>query len=275
MNRTDLCQEAVERLESWPKGIEKEEYIINETTLTRLIIHTSHAAKQIGKPEGCYITATLPHFAHESGVSEATLEALTKELKNLLPKEGPILVVGAGNRQITPDAYGPFTAEQVLATRHIPMDIGFRSVTVISPGVMAQTGLELAELVQMMTKQLKPACVIVVDALAAASPARLGCTWQLCDQGIAPGSGVLNNRKTISPQSLGVPVVGIGVPTVIDASPFLSHDNHLDRWPAENLMITPRDVDLMVRRAAGLTATVINCALHPGLTPQEAQQLLA
>jgi spore protease len=190
----------------------------------------------------------------------------------MLPK-GPVLVAGLGNNDITPDAIGPRTVRQVLATRHIGGELarenGFdalRPTAAIAPGVLGQTGMEIAEIIRALAATLKPAAVIAVDALAAGDVSRLGTTIQISSAGISPGSGVMNAREELSEKSLGLPVISVGVPTVIDAAALTGSSTPM--------MITPRDIDLLVGRAGKALSLIINKALQPELSFEEIAYLV-
>ena len=208
--------------------------------------------------------------------AETVTEELTKELYRMLP-EGPALVIGLGNRDITPDVIGPMAASRVMATRHLFSEqlerMGLeqlRSVCVLSPGVMGQTGLEVLELLKPMLKEQKFASVIAVDALAARSAGRLGNTIQLCDSGISPGSGVLNRRAELSEKTLGMPVIAIGIPTVVDAATLI-----YDLCPqcqysgGQPMMVTPRNIDSIAAMGAKIISRAINRSLQPFLSDEE------
>mgnify|MGYP002590559587 FL=1 len=204
--------------------------------------------------------------------------------------DGPILVAGLGNRDITPDALGPKAADRILATRHVRKELArvagmenLRAVSVLVPGVLGDTGIETAEALEIMVSRLHPAGVIAIDALAARSLRRLGNTVQISDSGIAPGSGIGNMRPPLSRETLGVPVIGVGVPTVVSGSTFaadlLGADDHdreaLSRIiaPTDNIMVTVREVDLLISRASDLVAMAVNLALNPGFTADEYARL--
>ena len=197
------------------------------------------------------------------------------------------LVVGLGNAQITPDALGPLTVRQILATRHIPAQLaeqtglsGLRPVAAIAPGVLGQTGIETGEIILSIVRDLSPAAVVAVDALAAGSPERLGCTIQLSDSGISPGSGVLNARKELSRQSLGVPVLSLGIPTVVDGGTLVCgllgcEDESRVPEEARAMMVTPRDVDALIERGAKHLSLALNAALQPQLSLEEISYLVS
>lgn len=233
-----------------------------------------------------YITMEVPSISDHIDSDNALLNYFKEELSNLLPEEGLVLVAGLGNRSITPDALGPQTAEQVLATRHIRGELaritgleGLRPVAVTHPGVLGCTGVETGEVLHAMVEELNPCAVIAVDALAARSLSRLGCTIQLSDAGISPGAGVGNERPRLSKKTLGVPVIGIGVPTVVDGA-TLAADLTGGNVPREKIeprgaemVVTPREIDLLVARAARLLAMGVNVCLNPSLSPEEFSML--
>ena len=229
---------------------------------------------------GSYITAQVPPLTDNDEGLAAYARVVGEELRRLLPEKGTVLVAGLGNDSITPDALGPQAAALVLATRHIRGEFArssglddLRSAAVLVPGVLGKTGMESGETIQGVCGMLHPAAVIVIDALAARSLERLGCTVQLCDTGIAPGSGVGNNRPAVSRENLGVPVIGLGVPTVVDARTIAWELTGREEAEAEvaprgePMMVTPREIDLMIRRASRLVAMSVNAALQPDYDP--------
>lgn len=243
-------------------------------TLTRTAVTSAAAADAIGRPMGHYITAELPPLSDDESQLTAHAAVIAKELAALLPPKGVVLVAGLGNTAVTPDALGPQTADMVLATRHIRSEwarsLGLddlRSVAVIRTDVLGKTGVESGEILQSVCRTVQPTAVIAIDALAARSLARLGCTVQLCDTGIAPGSGVGNARLPLSRELFGVPVIGIGVPTVVDAATIVREFGGKGTDEAAAMMVTPREIDLVVRRAARLLALAINGALQPDYDP--------
>ncbi len=270
--RTDLAMEAA------PAAAVQKEHI-QGMELSGLDL-TAEEAARIGKSAGRYITATLPPLTDDEHELEKKAVVLGDRLRLLLPESGSVLVVGLGNEAITPDALGPRTASMVLATRHIRGEFArsvglddLRPTVVLKPDVLGNTGMESSEMVAGVCRIVKPAAVIAVDALAARSVARLGCTVQLSNTGISPGSGVGNNRKALSRETLGVPVIGVGVPTVVDAG-TLARDltgavqESVSPRGAE-MMVTPREIDLMIARAARLLAMTIHAALQPTYSPLE------
>lgn len=249
--------------------------------ITEIEVCNAAGEKELGKPQGKYITVEIPEFAHDSELLDGRLTAMTETLCSLLPKDGAVLVAGLGNPDITPDALGPRTARGVFATRHIDktlaQSLGFselREVCAVCFGVLGQTGMETAEALRGMVDTVHPCAVITVDALASRSLSRLGKTVQLTDTGITPGSGVGNSRARIDRETLGVPVIAVGVPTVVDAATLI-HDFTDGHAPHEayakeagTMMVTPREVDTLVRRASRFLSLAINCALQPALEPE-------
>lgn len=231
--RTDLALEQKERFEA--DNVEISGVIVeeiydeeNEIRVTTVKIETENGARVMGKPVGTYITLEAPSLAlpdedFHSEVSEKIKEFVGKMLPDTMEKK-KLLVVGLGNRQVTPDALGPYVVDNLFVTRHIFLEYGkyalsnTECVSAIVPGVMGQTGMETVEIVKGVVQETHPDAVIVIDALAARSSKRLNRTIQIADTGIHPGSGVGNHRNAITKESLGIPVIAIGVPTVIDAA---------------------------------------------------------
>lgn len=290
--RTDLALERRDTLKTVPEGIETEEIRRGEDRVIRMRVATQAAARQIDKPAGHYITVQTPPLGHAAGYRPESAETVAQELAALLPDSGAVLVVGLGNTQITPDALGPRAASAVLATRHIERELAhgtglgqLREVSVLSPGVLGQTGMETAEIIRAVARELSPAAVITVDALASARLDRLGCTVQMTDTGIAPGSGVGNARARIDRETIGVPVISIGVPTVVDALTLaaeLTHhsaeDQDLVRDMEPNgsrMVVTPREIDLLIEHAAKLVGMAIGRALQPHIPIDDMMALTA
>jgi spore protease len=278
--RTDLALECRELMAEQCEGVDSEELTVGEAKITRITVKNAAGEQAIGKPMGSYITIEVPPFSDESVSDDTRRSAVTVELSRLLPKEGPILIAGLGNSDITPDALGPKTVAGIFATRHISEELSrslglgrLRSVSVIEPGVLGKTGMETAEIIKGLVTQVGPSAVIVIDALASRRLARLGCTVQISDTGIVPGSGVGNRRNEISRNTLGVPVIAMGVPTVVDATTLVQdlsphcQAEDFDQKGGE-MMVTPREIDTVIQHAADLMALSINCALHPHLSAE-------
>ncbi len=289
--RTDLALERREMINEDIDGVDVSKTENDECKTTIIDIKTENAAKRLGKGVGKYITLEMNPFSNEAAVSDGRLKALTESIKQLLPEgDGTVLVAGVGNEDITSDALGPETASLVFATRHINREIqkaaGFseelRPVAVVSAGVLGKTGIESGEYIKSICEAVKPQCIITIDALAAGSVERLGTTVQMSDTGIAPGSGIGNARARIDKDFIGVPVVAIGIPTVVDAISLSSElsgvsPEKLDKTKllnGERMIVAPKDIDLLIKNASYLLALSINCALQPTLTPKELYALM-
>ena len=246
--------------------------------VTRVDILDQRGEEALGKPRGTYLTVDLTTFwQRREDFFQRAVRAVGAPLKELVPTEGPVLVVGLGNRAKTPDAVGPLAADHVLVTRHLisamPRQFsGFRPVSVLRTGVLGTTGVESAESVRGLAAEVKPACVIAVDALASRRTGRVCAAVQLSDTGIIPGSGVGNHRSPLNAGTLGVPVIAIGVPTVVDSATLaadLLEESGITDYDAEalqksrqNLMVTPRDIDQQVRDLGKVIGYGINWALQ-------------
>lgn len=288
--RTDLAVEARELLEKDIGGTDYFTQEYGDVTLTRLKIKTPEAAHKMGKPEGTYLTFDVPPFSDDFRDPTERIRLIAKELSALLPQHGLILVAGLGNTEITPDNLGPKTAKGVLATRHITGELArstglddLRPVAVLAPGVLGQTGIETGELLYSVTQKLHPAALIVVDALASRKLDRLGCTVQVSDTGISPGSGVGNARPKINRQTMGVPVISLGVPTVVDAMTLAAdllgrEEEGVEEEVSprgEPMVVTPREIDLLIDRAAKLVSMAINHALQPSFSIEDLGALVS
>mgnify|MGYP000877087904 FL=1 len=235
-----------------------------------------------------YITLEVKSISDHLDSDNRLLSVTARELKSLLPESGGVLVAGLGNRAITPDALGPLTAENTLATRHIKGELArvtgldkLRAVSVVSPGVLGCTGIEAFEILKALVEEVKPAAVVAIDALAARNPERLGCTVQLCNAGISPGEGVGNSRPRIDETTLGTPVISMGIPTVVDAVTLATDlldgktQDIKDKIEPHGaaMMVTPREIDLIISRGARLLGMGINVALNPSLSIEDFDEL--
>ena len=277
--RTDLAVEAhrvragAGRLE----GVEVRETDRNGFRVSTVEVRSPAASEELCKPIGVYHTVPLdPVLRREEAAFSAAAELISALIGDLLPKNDRFsaLVVGLGNRAITPDAVGPQTMESVLATRHLQdqaadLFSALRPVCAISPGVLGTTGIEAARMVKAVSADLRPDVVIAVDALACSEPERLCRTIQITDTGITPGSGVGNDREALNRDSLGVPVIAVGVPTVMDIRTVSDSD------VLEGLFVTPRDIDTTVSDFSKLTGYAINLALQPELLIPDLDLLLS
>ena len=246
-------------------------------TVTRVEILDERGAAALGKPQGRYVTLELDGFwQRRNGYFQRAVEALGQLLRELLPPEGSVLVVGLGNAAMTADAVGPETLRNLLVTRHLLSALpaqfsGFRQVSAFAAGVLGDTGVESAEAVSALVRELRPDCVVAVDALAARKPGRVCNALQLSDSGIVPGSGVGNHRAALNRESLGVPVCALGVPTVVDAQTLaldlleeagLRPGPSLLREKERGMTVTPRDIDRQVRELGRVLGYGLTWALQ-------------
>lgn len=314
--RTDLAIEAREIFGKGDKGdipgvkvdIERKEDI----TITRVNVEEELGARIMGKAKGNYITIEVPRLKdNDKDLQEEVSKALAMEIAHLvkLNDKSVILVVGLGNWNITPDALGPKVVEHLLVTRHIKeyipdqIDESVRSVCAVAPGVLGITGIETSEIIRGIVDRVKPDIVIAIDALASRKLERVNTTIQIADTGINPGSGVGNNRKQLSKETLGIPVVAIGVPTVVDAATMANDtidmviDSMIDEANKDSdfykmlkdmnrddkyklihevlypyfghLMVTPKEVDRLIEDISVVIADGLNVALHPGIDTKD------
>ncbi len=289
--RTDLALEARELWESSTQfstnvgGIVQQERQRDALNVTEVTVTTPEGAQALGKPMGRYVTLSLDGAQRrESDAFPRTVRAIAEELGTFLKEAeaGTVLVAGLGNRFITPDALGPGVHRHVLVTRHLvsgmPEHFGYlRPVASLAAEVLGNTGVESGEVVRAVCRSIRPACVIAVDALASRSMDRLCRTVQITDTGITPGSGVGNHRFALDAESLGVPVIAVGVPTVVDAATLAADLTGQTTRPEEGrtLMVTPRDIDQQVADLSRLLGFGISLALQPQMTVAELELLLS
>ena len=283
--RTDLAIESHEISGGNNEGIGFESESRCGMKIHRLSIRTKSAARRIGKPCGKYITiSSLPLTDNFRDIS-SQICTIADEISALIPKKGDALVIGIGNTDITSDALGPFSASTVIATRHIKGEIArsaglssLRPASVLSPGVLGKTGIETGEIVMSLIRSISPAVVIAIDSLASKSVSHLGRTVQISDTGISPGSGIGNNRFALTEKSLGIPVIGIGIPTVVDALTLISDLSEnaapSDLEAARSMIVTPREVDLLIERGSKMIGMAINCALQREYSFEELASLI-
>ena len=282
--RTDLAVEAIENRKTAAAlpHVRQSDRMLEGFAVHEVRILSEDAAREIGKPQGRYLTLELDALIRrEEDAFPRACKALSTLLRELLPRpnDGPVLIAGLGNRMITPDAIGPQTADHVIATRHLVAQspavfADWRPVSALAPGVLGQTGVETGEVICGVLDRVRPAAVIAVDALAAGRLSRLLRTVQLADTGITPGAGVGNARTALNEETLGVPVIAVGVPTVVDGA-TLAHEisSQLGQPDCEALddlsqpvMITTRDIDREVADISRMIGYAINMALHPHLS---------
>lgn len=311
-SRTDLALEERERFEGDDVeisgvSIEEESDEKSEINVTKVVIFTEKGAKAMGKPKGTYITLEAPNMSvPDEDYHREISKVLAKYIRQLIPgdkEEQSVLIVGLGNREITPDSLGPDVIGNLLITRHIVQEYGkialgkdkINKISGIVPGVMAQTGMEASEIVRGIVEETKPDYVIAIDALAARSTRRLNRTIQVADTGIHPGSGVGNHRNGLTKENLGVPVLAIGVPTVVDAATIVNDTmenliaameqstrlkdigNTLNLFNAtekyqlireliaphlNGMFVTPKDIDETIKRIGFTISEALNIALQ-------------
>ncbi|MGI5839150.1 MAG: GPR endopeptidase [bacterium] len=315
--RTDLALEAHQLLKQQVarevSGITSEEAQIEGCQVTTVRVHSPEAGERLGKAPGTYVTIETPDLLNKNRLMQEKVSGvLAGELGKLLglkPKDG-VFVVGLGNWNATPDSLGPLVVDRMLITRHlagyVPKELTnrLRSVCAVAPGVLGITGIETSEIVRGIAEKIKPAVVIAIDALAARSIGRIGTTIQLTDTGIHPGSGVGNKRTGITRETLGVPVIALGIPTVVHATTvandtidlllneFRQENRFLDvlrSMEAENkralinevlspavgdLMVTPKEIDLLLNEVSRIVASGINMALHPGVDMEDVSRYI-
>jgi len=288
--RTDLAVEAREYVGEGAEqihGVSVQEYYVPETEIhiTKVVIETKNGAKIIGKPMGTYITLDAPDMMDPDDNYHAEVShEIAKHIKAMLPmkkKEQSFLVVGLGNRDVTADSLGPRSVDNLMITRHIVEKFGaaayardkVNKVSAIIPGVMARTGMETAEIVKGVVEQTSPDAILAIDALAARSTKRLNRTIQISNAGIHPGSGVGNHRNALDETTLGIPVIAIGIPTVVDAGTIVK--DALDKNGAgkiikeafpiadlNNFYVTGKDIDEIVKRLSFTVSEALNEAFE-------------
>ncbi len=263
--RTDLALEAKALWEKSATKTTKLEGVIarEHESVTTVEIINEAGAKALGKPIGRYVTMRLKKY--DTDVRK-NAQLLARQMENMieLTKDESVLVVGLGNRAVTPDALGPQTVDKLFLTRHLTKQQPFdtcRAVSAIVPGVLATTGIETLETVRGVVAHVKPDHIIVVDALAAGGIEHLCSTVQLCDTGIAPGSGVGNRRAAFNEESLGAKVYALGVPTVVDAQ------------TGSGMIVTPRDIDARIAYLSAVLSAAVNLLLHPELDYDDFAQI--
>ncbi len=275
MKRTDLAIEAhnFSSEEADTSGVLINEEEKNGIRVTSVEVTNEMGSKRIGKPLGKYVTIEAPDIKYSTEVYENACHVISDEIKKLckLNNESMVLVVGLGNRDITPDALGTEAVSKIMVTNHLKtnaphiFDGTLRSVCAIAPGVLGTTGIESVEITKAVAKKIDPDLIIVIDALAAADYSRICTTFQLSDAGIAPGSGVGNNREAFSKEVLGTDVIAIGVPTVIDIQSVCEDIS-------ESMFVTPKDIDLVTERCAKTIAGAINLAVLENFSLKEIEE---
>ncbi len=315
--RTDLAVEAREMYQENTQENTEIDGVVARTrklpnvTVTHVEVVSEQGAQSIGKPVGNYITLEIPKIRQrDMQVIKDSIIELANELRNLIQNNDCVLVCGLGNYRVTPDALGPKVLHGILITRHLYDEqnnsyiANMQPVCGISPGVLGTTGIETGEIIRGVAERVKPSVIIAIDALASRKVERVSTTIQIADTGITPGSGIGNTRNALNRETLGVPVIAIGVPTVVDAATitgdtieklinemkngteknsklyeFLENVNEEDKYALikevltpydANLFVTPKDVDMTISDISKVISTGINMALQPSLTLNDA-----
>lgn len=267
INTSDLALESYESAEKTQlDGVVVEE----NGGITTVSVLNEKGAKAIEKPIGKYTTLEVDSFINNIDIFDGRLDSFSSILKSMLPKNiASAMVVGLGNINITADSLGPKMQKYILSTRHIMNDLsklpGFENlfcVSAVSTGVLGETGIESAEIIAGVAEKIKPSCIIAVDALAATSEKRLGTTVQFSSSGISPGSGVGNHRNEISEKTLGIPVIGIGIPTVVNTA-VLGNSRDSSNY------VTPREIDKIIEQGAKLIGMGINACFQEGISHRD------
>lgn len=324
--RTDMADESravgsgarmIQQQAGVQNGIKVEQDGDNDVKITRVHVVSPAGEQSTGKPIGTYITMDMPAIREKSrDLYEKTARMLAREIENLvhLNDKDTVLVVGLGNWNVTADSLGPKVSAHLMVTRHLheflpkEIDDGVRPVCAISPGVLGITGIETGDIIKGVVDQVKPALVIAIDALASRNMNRVNASIQLADTGIAPGSGIGNKRMAIAKETLGVPVIAIGIPTVVDAATMasdtidlmidgmmkqaatnsdlykmLSGINRDEKYQtiinllepySGNLVVTPKDTDEIVEYLSKLVANSINMALHKNINEKDIDRFI-
>lgn len=296
--RTDLAMESFEHTgENSVPGVDIHSWETADIRMTEVLIRSDEAAQMLNKPCGTYLTMECTLLRERDPDARLAMSALLgEELARLLKGDEtqPVLVVGLGNRFITPDSLGPLTVDRTLVTRHIVQSEfsggQLHSVCAIAPGVLGITGIETVEMIQSLTQHLHPRAILCIDSLAARASERIGCTLQLTDTGIQPGAGVGNHRTPLTKSTLGVDVIAVGMPTVVyaatlardafstlaekqgtpcDEDTLESMERDLFGETIGEMIVTPREIDSIVQDAAGMIAAGLNRALQPTLSDAE------
>ena len=319
--RTDLAVEAKEIYSAQNNGettgVEVDEYDEGDIKITNVKIVSDVGEKMMGKPQGTYITIDIPEFVHYDGEAMDRVSiVMGKVLKPLINLEDSMtaLVVGLGNWNVTPDAIGPKVVSKIMVTRHLKqlvpdsIDEGIRPVCAISPGVLGITGMETGEIIRGVVEKIKPNLVICIDALASRKMDRVNRTIQIGTSGISPGAGIGNRRMQINEKTIGVPVIAIGVPTVVDAATlandtidlvldemirtanaggeFYNMLKSIDKEEKQkmiteilnpyvgNLVVTPKEIDMVINSLSKIIANGLNIALQPALDLEDINKFL-
>jgi len=306
--RTDLAIEAHEMCskekaeQNHLEGIDVSEQKEGEVYVTKITVKDEKGSSILGKPKGTYITLEIPNLKYSDEAYKSACKQIAIEIGNLarVDNNTKTLVVGLGNKYITPDALGPKTVSYLVVTNHIKqgndfLGDSFSRVCAVVPGVLGTTGIETSDIIKGVADKIKPDLIIAVDALASRSMDRISNTVQIADTGISPGSGVENKREGVNEETLGVKVIAIGVPTVVDAATvasdsidaaFCGQKGNFENISREkiysalaknvgNMMVTPKDIDSVIEKASKTVANGINLALHKNISLEEIESYIS
>lgn len=283
LNRTDLAME-LEGITESIDGVTYDRRDEDGIETVCISIETDEAEKKLSKPKGRYVSISAPDILYDSEIYEKTIEAVANVIKEFGDTKKEVLVAGLGNSNITPDALGPEVVSRVLVTKHMKERLNYDfvdklgSVSAIAPGVLGTTGIKTSQIIKAIVNEEKPGLIIAVDAYCAKSIDRISTTIQVSDTGIIPGGGVGNRQAAINYETMGVPVIAIGIPTVVDAvavAASLLEDTSEDRIRSglgkngESLVVTPKDIDIIIDRGAKTVANAINRAFNPQLSIED------
>jgi len=291
--RTDLAIEAGELKQLGEKDGFLETVSTGAIPVSRVRIVNENAATLTGKPMGTYATVFFDGAFSDDGLFDEAVEKTAEVLREFLKNIRSVLAVGLGNAEMTADALGPRVIDRLIVSRHLKdqlpelyRELALGDLSALRPGVLGQTGIETAELIRAAAETVKPDALLVFDALASRRVKRLCATVQISDTGISPGSGVGNHRSRIDRNTLGIPVISVGIPTVVDAATLTvdalekihatDGESRIDRWTEDegdalrellngyenNLIVTPQDIDTLIERTAKLLSEAVNKAIH-------------
>lgn len=306
MIRTDLAMEATEAYgQQKPPGVNVTNEVIQGIKKTKVTITTPEGEQALGKKMGTYVTLETKQLAHgDATIDETCSKTLADEIKAMAGDalNGVILVVGLGNHMVTPDSLGPTVCDMVFVTRHIheyapeSVDQRMGNISAISPGVLGVTGIETGEIIEGVVNNIKPSLVIAIDSLASRSMDRVRTTLQLGNSGIAPGAGIGNKRKALDQESLGIPVLALGVPLVVYASTVAQDllEAAMAKTPEDtrvqakmrdllkgmmdvegaDMIVTPKEIDKAVQDLARIISDALNLALNKNMTLEEVRRYM-
>lgn len=275
MEARELWQESAQETTELP-GVKARQWKEQNIDMTTVEILDDTGAQALGKPKGSYVTLQWENKQlHDPDVFAHLAELLGRQISRMLPKQGSVLVAGLGNSAVTPDAIGPRSVEHLVVSSHLAERFPqLRPLSAIAPGVLGTTGLESVQIVRGVVENAKIGCVIVVDALASRSLERVCTTVQLSDSGLAPGSGIGNHRAVFDSHTLGVPVLAVGIPTVVETYTLLQdvlgeNTEKIEKnqmFCDRKMIVTTRDIDAKIRQLSKLLGYGISLGVHRQMT---------